>query len=79
MNEDNIDITINIVVHSATKYLGGHSDLSTFSLLLFLYAFAHYHSVAGSITVSTPEQAETIFKGIKLFGGICAPQVSTLL
>jgi len=57
-----VDSGVDIVLHSTTKYLGGHSDL-----------------VGGSITVSTLEQAKIIFKGVKLFGGCCAPQVSILL
>jgi len=56
------DHGVDIVLHSATKYLGGHSDI-----------------IAGSITVSTEVQAKKIWYGIKLFGGICAPQVSFLL
>jgi len=56
------DHGVDIVLHSATKYLGGHTDL-----------------LAGSITVATKEQYEKVFKGIKLFGGVCAPQISFLL
>lgn len=62
-NQNPIDYGVELVIHSATKYLGGHSDLTA--------------GVLVGNKKETVEKVRK--KGVDLFGGGIAPQVAWLL
>ncbi len=62
-NQNPLDLGTDLVIHSATKYLGGHSDLTAGVL----------------IGKSTELVDRVYKKGVKLLGGGIAPQVAWLV
>jgi methionine-gamma-lyase len=62
-NQNPLDLGVDLVIHSATKYLGGHSDLTAGVLV---------GKSAGLVD-------QVYKKGVKLLGGGIAPQVAWLV
>ena len=66
-NQRPIELGVDIVIHSATKYLGGHSDLTAGVLVATLDMAAHIRKIASKLYGGNiaPQVAWLVMRGIK--------------